>query len=116
MIVKMERLTWVSGSFSARVLEARLQSEGIDCDLRGALDSPYGLTVGDMARVDVFVPADQLEDAQLVMLADEVDAALELPSEPDPDGDTTGSWSPWIVVTVIVVATLAPVVWYVLNV
>ena len=52
----MCRLTSVSGSFSAHLVAARLQSEGIDVQLRGALDGPYGLTVGDMARVDVFVP------------------------------------------------------------
>jgi hypothetical protein len=112
----MERLTWVSGSFTARVLEARLHSEGIDCDLRGAVDSPYGLTVGDMARVDVFVPADQLEDAQLVMLADEVDAALAAPREwGGEDAAPAGPWSRWLIVAAIGVAALAPIVWYVLQ-
>ena len=75
----MEQLTSVCGSFEARVLAARLYDEGIDAELRGALDSPYGFTVGDMARVDVYVPTDQAEDAQLVLLANEVDAATELP-------------------------------------
>src|SRR5260370_40762541 len=74
-------LTWVSGSFSAHVLAARLQSEGIDVQLRGALDGPYGITVGDMARVDVFVPEDQLDDARLVMLAAEADQVLAAPRE-----------------------------------
>ena len=45
-------------------LAARLRSEGIDVQLRGAVDGgPYGLTVGAMARVDVWVPEDQLDDA-----------------------------------------------------
>ena len=74
-------LTSVHGTFSAHVLAARLHSEGIDVELRGAVDSPYGLTVGDMARVDVFVPEDQLDDAKYVMLADEVDATLAAPSD-----------------------------------
>ena len=69
------------GTFSAHVLAARLHSEGIDVELRGAVDSPYGLTVGDMARVDVFVPEDQLDDAKYVLLADEVDATLAAPSD-----------------------------------
>jgi hypothetical protein len=64
----MERLTSVNGSFPASVLAARLQSEGLDCELRGAVDSVYRLTVGDLARVDVYVPADQMDDARLVML------------------------------------------------
>ena len=80
----MEQLTWVCGSFEARVLAARLYDEGIDAELRGALDSPYGFTVGDLARIDVYVPTDQAEDAQLVMLAIEVDAATELPEPREP--------------------------------
>ena len=46
----MTRLTSVYGSFRARVMAARLEDEGFDVQLRGALDSPYALTVGDMAR------------------------------------------------------------------
>ena len=79
--VPMAPLTWVTGAFRAQVLAARLESEGIDAQLRGALASPYGLTVGDMARVDVFVPEDQLDDAKYVLLADEVDATLTAPSD-----------------------------------
>src|SRR5262245_40312173 len=60
----VEQLTSVCGSFEARVLAARLYDEGIDAELRGALDSPYGFTVGDMARIDVFVPEEQAEDAR----------------------------------------------------
>ena len=51
-----------------------MRSEGIDAELRGPVDGPYALTVGDLARVDVYVPADQMDDAQLVVLAAEVDA------------------------------------------
>jgi hypothetical protein len=79
--VRMAPLTWVAGEFRAQVLAARLASEGIDAQLRGAVASPYGLTVGDMARVDVYVPEDQLDDAKYVLLADEVDATLSAPSD-----------------------------------
>src|SRR5882757_6226075 len=79
--VRMTPLTWVAGAFRARVLAARLESEGIDAQLRGALESPYGLTMGDMARVDVYVPEDQLEDARYVLLADEIDATLTAPTD-----------------------------------
>jgi Putative prokaryotic signal transducing protein len=79
--VRMAPLTWVAGAFRARVLAARLESEGIDAQLRGALESPYGLTMGDMARVDVYVPEDQLADARYVLLADEIDATLAAPSD-----------------------------------
>ena len=79
--VRMAPLTWVAGAFRAQVIAARLESEGIDARLVGALANPYGLTVGDMARVDVYVPEDQLDDARYVLLADEVDATLAAPSE-----------------------------------
>ena len=38
-MASMERLTSVNGSFPARVLAARLSAEGLDCELRGAVDS-----------------------------------------------------------------------------
>src|SRR6476619_2492170 len=79
--IRMTPLTWVSGGFRAEVLAARLRSEGIDAQLQGALSNPYGLTVGDMARVDVFVPEDQLDDAKYVLLVDEVDATLTAPTD-----------------------------------
>jgi hypothetical protein len=63
----------VPGTFRAHVLAARLTDEGFDVELRGALDGQYGLTVGDLARVDVYVPGDQIEDASLVLLVSEVD-------------------------------------------
>jgi hypothetical protein len=108
----MTQLTSVSGSFRARVLVARLVSEGIDAQPRGSLDSPYGFTVGDMARVDVYVPADQLEDARYVLLADEVDATLAAPSEWwDAGTDTEPGrrrWLWWVALTLLAVAVLAP--------
>ncbi len=56
-------------------MAARLVDEGLDPVLRGARNNPYALTVGDMARIDVYVPADQLDDAMLVLLSAEVDEA-----------------------------------------
>jgi hypothetical protein len=103
----MERLTSVNGAFPARVLAARLHSEGLDPELRGAIDSPYLLTVGEMARVDVYIPADQLEDARYVMLVDEVDAACE--------GDTlvrepgASTWLLRVVLAIVVLGTVAPI-------
>jgi Putative prokaryotic signal transducing protein len=105
----MCRLTSVSGSFSAHVVAARLQSEGIDVQLRGALHGPYGLTVGEMARVDVFVPEDQLDDAELVMLATEVDSALAAPREwAGSDAAPRRLWPLWVALALLVVAALAP--------
>jgi hypothetical protein len=103
----MEQLTSVCGSFEARVLAARLYDEGIDAELRGALDSPYGFTLGEMARIDVYVPTDQARDAQFVLLAIEVDAATELP-EPR-YGARPRTWPFWIVLITVVVAALSPI-------
>jgi hypothetical protein len=75
--VAMTRLTSVYGSFGARVMAARLQSEGFDVQLRGPLDGPYAVTVGELARIDVFVPDEQADEASLVLLVDEVDEADE---------------------------------------
>jgi len=104
----MEQLTSVCGSFEARVLAARLYDEGIDAELRGALDSPYGFTVGDMARVDVFVPLEQSQDAQFVLLAIEVDAATELPEPSYLSRPLT--WPFWIVLVAFVLAVFSPLV------
>ena len=69
----MTRLTSLHGSFRAHVLAARLLDEGFDVELRGSLGGPYGLTVGDLAQVDLYVPGDQIEEASIVLLANEVD-------------------------------------------
>jgi hypothetical protein len=108
----MERLTSVAGSFAAHVLAARLYDEGIDAELRGAVDGPYGLTVGDMARVDVFVPEDQMDDAQLVMLATEVDTAVDADLRPP----RRPTWALWAAAAVVFVAAVAPVARYLTNV
>jgi hypothetical protein len=112
-MVPMRQLTWVSGSSAAHLLAARLQSEGIDVQLRGAVDAPYGLTVGPMARVDLYVPEDQLEDASLVMLAGEVDQVLAAPGHWADAGEARSSghqWRWWVATVLLVTAGLAPIV------
>jgi hypothetical protein len=112
----MTLLTSVSGSFRAHVLLARLETEGIDAQLRGALDGAYGFTMGDLARVDVFVPEEQLDDAKYVLLADEVDATLAPPSEWWNSGtDESGArprrvgWAWWVALTMLAVAVVGVV-------
>jgi putative signal transducing protein len=110
-------LTTVHGTFSAHVLAARLHSEGIDVELRGAVGSPYGLTVGDMARVDLYVPEDQVDDARLVLLAAEIDEAMDLPGEDDdtPPRRAVPSWVWVAAVIVLVVAVAAPVLRWIVD-
>jgi hypothetical protein len=102
----MTRLTSVYSSFGARVLAARLEAEGFDVQLRGALDSPYAVTVGDLARVDVFVPDDQANDASLVLLVDEVDEADEfLDDDRPPIRDRRVPR--WCVIVAVILLTVA---------
>jgi len=115
-VMPMQPLTWVSGSFTAHLLAARMESEGIDVQLRGAVDSPYGLTVGDMARVDVWVPEDQLDDARLVMLASEVDAVMAAPREwATPVGSSPRRWPLVTAVVLLAIVCLAPLLRWVTS-
>ena len=68
----MVHLLTVAGAFQARVIAARLGSEGIVTSLRGAVDGPYPF--GD---VRVFVDADDMELARQLLLADEVEGAFD---------------------------------------
>jgi hypothetical protein len=110
----MVRLTQVHGSFAARVLVARLADEGIDARLRGPVDGPYRFTVGEMARVEVYVPGDQLDDAAYVLLANEVEDATALP-EPIAARSFHHRGVAALVLLAIVIAALAPVAHFVTS-
>jgi len=73
---RMVRLATVSSSFHARVIAARLGSEGIVTDLRGNIDGLY--PVGD---VHVYVGQDDLGDAQELLMVDEVESAFDTPED-----------------------------------
>jgi hypothetical protein len=105
----MTRLTTVGGSFAARVLQARLEDEGLTVELRGNVDSPYAFTVGAMSTVDVFVADRDLEDAKLVMLVTEVDSVLDLP----PQREHPAGWDQralWLVLVAIALLGIIPIV------
>ena len=69
---RMVLLRTVPTGFHARVLAARLGSEGILAQLRGPVDGPY--PIGD---VMVYVGEDDLDVARDLLLADEVEAAFD---------------------------------------
>lgn len=100
-------LTSTTNAFEGHVIQARLQSEGVDAELRGAVGGgPYPFTVGTMGEVQVYVPSDQLDDAQLVMLATEVDSSVGSESSPTPM-TRTDVWVIAAVLAVIVIVTVA---------
>ncbi|MGH9156910.1 MAG: putative signal transducing protein [Acidimicrobiales bacterium] len=68
----MVRLASVSSGFHARVIAARLGSEGIVTQLRGGVDGPY-----PMGDVHVYVGEEDLDDAQELLMVDEVESAFE---------------------------------------
>jgi len=69
---RMVRLATVNTSFHARVIAARVGSEGILTELRGNLDGPY-----PMGDVHVFVSEDDLPTATELLMADEVESAFD---------------------------------------
>lgn len=92
LVSRFIRLATVSDLVTARVLAARLESEGIEVRLHGESLGPYRLTVGHWALTELWVPSDRLDEAQRVMLAAEVDAALGVVAATDGDpGERVGS-------------------------
>ncbi len=83
----MVRLATVTTSFHARVIAARLGSEGIVTDLRGNIDGLY--PVGD---VHVYVDQDDLAEAQELLMVDEVESAFDAPEEVAPLGTPRELW------------------------
>ena len=93
----MVPLVTVGSAFSARVLAARLGSEGIVTSLHGAVDGPYPF--GD---VQVHVEASSLELAQQLLLADEVEDAFASAAPAARRGIP-----PWLAVLLIVFVAVA---------
>jgi hypothetical protein len=99
----MARLTSVHGAFEAHVLVARLRDEGLEVSMRGAVHNPYPLTVGELARIDLYVPVEQIDDASYVLLASEVEDALD-----DPPAHARLSTAHRVVGGVVAAAALSP--------
>ena len=62
--LRMVRLVTVGDGFEAKLLAARLGSEGVLWQLRGGVDGPY-----PMGPVDVLVEAERLEEARELLSA-----------------------------------------------
>jgi hypothetical protein len=93
----MVHLRTVPNAFHARVIAARLGADGIVTQLRGAVDGVY--PIGD---VMVYVREDDFDDAQELLLADEVESVFESDeAEADRDHRTMG-WTGWMVAAMLV--------------
>ena len=68
----MVRLVTVNSTFHARVIAARVGSEGIVTELRGNLDGPY-----PMGDVHIYVSEEDLPSASELLMVDEVESAFE---------------------------------------
>ena len=102
--LRMVPVLRAEGTFHARVVAARLGSEGIVTQFRGTVDGPY-----PMGSVEVLVTEDDLEAARELLLADEVESSFdevaaetdELPPEPVP------SYRGWLLAAASGVVALA---------
>ncbi len=59
-------LTEVDGSYKAEILKGFLEAQGISVILsqEGAGSGPFALTVGELGRVQVFVPVEKRSEAE----------------------------------------------------
>jgi hypothetical protein len=89
----MVRLATVGTSFHARVIAARLGTEGIVTDLRGNIDGLY--PVGD---VHVFVDQEDLAEAREILLVDDIESAFD---EPEDVADLGAPPALWLVLGAI---------------
>lgn len=68
----MIQLMTAANAMEARIIAARLGSEGIVWELRGSVDGPLVL-----GPVEVLVDADGFESAKELMLADDVESSFD---------------------------------------
>ena len=73
----MVRLTTAANAMEARIIAARLGSEGIVWEFRGSVDGP--LAVGP---VDVLVDADGYDTARELLLVDDVESSFAATEHP----------------------------------
>ncbi len=61
------RIATAADLHEGRTIVSRLRAEGIPCRMQSESLGPFVVTVGSMARVDVFVPAEFSELATRVL-------------------------------------------------
>lgn len=69
-------LTRVGDIVAARVVAAKIQSEGIEVRVHSPAFGPYPVTVGAMAETEIWVLDDRLEEASRIVLDAEINTTL----------------------------------------
>jgi hypothetical protein len=100
----MVPLLRADGAFHARVVVARLGSEGIITQLRGNVDGPY-----PMGSVDVLVSEEDLAAARELLLADEVESSFDADDLDEADPEPVPAYRPWLVALASGLVALAAV-------
>ena len=105
----MVHLVSVHGAFHARVIAARLGSDGILTELRGSLDGPYP----SLGEVRVYVEEEALPTARELLLADEVESAFEgeLPASGSRRAHLVPVWAAVVVIALLSCLYLTRGVW-----
>jgi len=93
----MVQLMTAGSAMEARIIAARLGSEGIIWELRGSVDGPLAF-----GPVDVLVDAEGYESARELLLVDDVESSFS--DEPRPVHVTTGRDVLWAVLALVVLA------------
>jgi hypothetical protein len=82
------RMATLGDVAAARIVAARLESEGIEVRLHSESLGPYPMTVGRWAETELWVPESRLAEAEALMLEAEIDDVLgavdEGPAPPFP--------------------------------
>ena len=92
----MVRLATVGTSFHARVIAARLGSEGILTELRGNVEGLY--PVGD---VHVYVGEEDLAESRELLLVDDVESAFD----DDGTAERRSAREPWLIMFAVMIMT-----------
>ena len=102
--LRMLPVATAANSFEARVIAARLGSEGIVWELRGNVDGPFAV-----GAVDVLVAADDYDSARELLLADDVESSFDVRDEPEPQAGHRDGWWLAAVLAVVILFALARV-------
>ncbi len=60
----------------ARIIAARLRSEGIEVRIHSEALGPYPVTVGHLATAELWIPSDRVDEAALILLDADVSEIL----------------------------------------